>query len=341
MRILILGGTVFLGRHLVEAALAQGHEITLFTRGISNPELFPEVERLHGNRMDGDEEGLALLRRRQWDAVIDTSGYVPRIVRASAQALASSVGLYAFISTISVYASTRQPGQDESAPVGTLTDSSVEEVTGETYGPLKALCEQAVETAVPARALIIRPGLIVGPHDPTDRFTYWPHRAARGGEIVAPGDPSTSVQFIDARDLAEWILHMVERGETGVYNATGPNEPITMWDVLDTCRAVSGADAHITWMEDRFLLDAGIAPWTEMPLWIPASAPDAPGFSAIDCRRAQASGLTTRPLADTARATLEWVATQPAGHHWRAGITSEREAELLAAWRQRPHEPDH
>lgn len=339
MRILILGGTVFLGRHLVEAALAQGHEITLFTRGISNPELFPEVERLHGDRMDGDE-GLALLRKRQWDVVIDTSGYIPRIVRASAQALANSVGLYAFVSTISVYASTSQPGQDESAAVGILADPSVEEVTGETYGPLKALCEQAVETATPGHALIIRPGLIVGPHDPTDRFTYWPHRAARGGEIAAPGDPSTPVQFIDARDLAAWILRMVERGETGVYNATGPNDPITMGGVLDTCRVVSGADARITWIEDQFLLDAGIAPWTEMPLWIPSSDPDAPGFSAIDCRRAQAAGLTTRPLADTAQATLEWAATRPADHHWRAGITSAHEAEVLASWRQRRHEPD-
>ena len=189
MNLLILGGTVFLGRHLVEAALARGHAVTLFNRGQHNPDLFPEVERLRGDR-DGD---LQALEGRRWDAVVDTCGYVPRVVRASAEMLAPNVDHYTFISSISVYADTSKPGIDEQAPVGTLDDPTTEEVTGESYGPLKALCEQAAEAAMPGRVLNIRPGLIVGPHDPTDRFTYWVRRVAEGGEVLAPGNPHAPV----------------------------------------------------------------------------------------------------------------------------------------------------
>jgi nucleoside-diphosphate-sugar epimerase len=329
MKILVLGGTIFLGRHLVEAALARGHGVTLFNRGQHNPDLFPDVEKLRGDRT-GD---LDALRGRKWDAVVDTCGYVPRVVRASAQRLAEAVGHYTFISSISVYPSLPTPGMDESAPTGTLADESIEEVTGETYGPLKALCEQAAEAAMPGQVLNVRAGLLVSPSDPSDRFTYWPHRIAQGGDVLAPGTPVGRAQFIDARDLAEWIVRMAESGGTGVYNATGPGEPLTMGQLLDDCRAVSGSDATLIWVDEEFLLTAGAAPWSELPLWVPAREADMAGFSAVSCAKAIAAGLTFRPLADTIRDTLAWDATRPAVPELRAGLKPEREAELLAAWR--------
>jgi 2'-hydroxyisoflavone reductase len=328
MKLLILGGTVFLGRHLVEAALAQGHEVTLFNRGQHNPDLFPAIEKLRGDR-DGD---LTALQGRRWDAAIDTCGYVPRVVRASADLLAGAVDRYIFISSISVYDESNAPGMDESAAVGTLQDESVEEITGETYGPLKALCERAVQDALPGGALVIRPGLIVGPHDPTDRFTYWPHRVAQGGEVLAPGRPGHPVQVIDVRDLAEWTLPMVQAGETGVYNATGPDYVLTMGALLDICQAVSGGDATFTWIDERYLLDQGVQPWSELPLWIPE---DQDTLSTTDVRRAIAAGLTFCPIAQTVADTLDWAATRPADHAWRAGLDREREQTLLQAWRQR------
>jgi 2'-hydroxyisoflavone reductase len=332
MKILIIGGTVFLGRHLVDAALARGHTVTLFNRGQHNPELYPEVEKLRGDR-DG---GLDALRDRQWDVVIDTCGYVPRVVRASANLLAGAVERYAFISSISVYPQFPEPGMDESAPVGTLADPSIEKVTGESYGPLKALCEQAVEAALSGRTLVIRPGLIVGPHDPTDRFTYWPHRVSRGGEVLAPGRPDRHVQVIDVRDLAEWTIAMVEGRQTGVFNATGPATPLLFDDVLEVSRTVSGADARITWVSEAFLAEREVGPWIELPLWIPESDPDTRGFSDVSVARAIEAGLRFRPLADTVRDTLAWVAERPEGHTWRAGLAAEREAELLAAWHALP-----
>src|SRR5262249_55921530 len=244
MKLLILGGTIFLGRYLVEAALAAGHDVTLFNRGQHNPELYPEVEKLRGDR-DG---GLAALRGRRWDAVVDTSGYLPRVARASAELLADAVDHYTFISSISVYPHFRSLGTDESAPVDTLDDPNIEEVTGETYGPLKALCEQAAEQALPGRTLVIRPGLIVGPHDYSDRFTYWVRRVAQGGEVLAPERPDWHTQIIDVRDLAEWTLRMAERRLVGVYNATGPAYDLSFGQLLDTCRAVSGSDARFTWV---------------------------------------------------------------------------------------------
>jgi 2'-hydroxyisoflavone reductase len=330
MRLLILGGTVFVGRALVEAAQERGHQVTLFNRGQHNPDLFPDVERLRGDR-DGD---LAALRGRTWDAVIDTCGYVPRIVRQSAELLADAVGHYTFISSISVYSDLSQVGMDESSPVGRLEDETTETVDGDTYGPLKVLCEQAAEQALPGRALTLRPGLIVGPHDPSDRFTYWPVRVAKGGDVLAPGNPDYPIQIIDARDLAEWNVRMVEAGRTGVYNATGPDYALTMGRLLDECRAVSGSDARFVWASQEFLKEAGVQPWTEMTLWVPEE-PDTAGFSAVNCGKAFAAGLTIRPLADTIRATLAWDATRPADAERRAGLKPEREAELLQAWRSR------
>ncbi len=326
MKLLFLGGTVFLGRHTVDAALARGHTVTLFNRGEHNPELFPEVEKLRGNR-DG---GLDVLQGREWDAVIDPSGYVPRIVGASARLLAGQAGHYTFISTVSVYKLPYDGIIDENAPVETLPadKEDTEEITGETYGALKVLSEQAAEQAFPGHTLTIRPGLIVGPHDPSDRFTYWPARVARGGEVLAPKPPDRHVQIIDVRDLAEWTIRLVEAGATGTYNATGPQQPLTMGTLLEECRAVTGSDARFTWVDESILLEHKVEPFTELSLWVPSEYKD---FDRFNVAKAFGSGLTTRPLADTIRATLEWEATRPADQPRRNGLKSEREAELLQA----------
>ena len=328
MKILILGGTIFVGRHLVEIALARGHQVTLFNRGQSNPDLFPQVETIIGDR-DGGLEGLS---GRRWDAVIDPSGYFPRLVRASAEFLAEVVDHYTFISSISAYADAKKIGIDENYPTATMDDETVEEVTGDTYGPLKVLCEAAAEAAFPGRTLTVRPGLIVGPYDPTDRFTYWPCRIVQGGEVLAPAPPTFPVQIIDARDLASWTLDMVETWRTGVYNATGPEHPLTMGEVLETCQSVIDTDAQITWVTEAFLLDQEVAPWTDLPLWIPVSDENFAGFSRVAVSKAVGAGLSFRPLAQTVADTLAWARTRPKDHEWRAGLRPEREAELLAKY---------
>ena len=331
MKLLLLGGPRFLGRAIINSALAHGHEITLFNRGKSNPDHYPELEKLIGDRGGN----LDALRGRQWDAVVDTCGYVPRVVRASAELLANAVEHYTFISSISAYASFRTPHFNESAPVGALKDEAIEEITNETYGPLKALCEQVAEAAMPGRVLNVRAGLLVGPHDPTDRFTYWPVRIARGGRVLAPGHPRFLTQFVDVRDLADWIVRMAGRRQTGVYNATGPESPLPLGDLLEICREVSESGAEFVWVEGSFLIDAGVSPWTELPLWILDSNADFAGFMQVDCRKAIGEGLTFRPLAETVRDTLEWASTRPDNWEWRAGLTAEKEAELLAAWENR------
>jgi 2'-hydroxyisoflavone reductase len=330
MNLLILGGTVFLGRHLVQAALSRGHRVTLFNRGQHNPDLFPDVERLHGDR-DG---GLDSLHGRGWDAVIDTCGYVPRIVRQSAELLSGAVGHYTFISSLSVFSDTSKIGITDTDAVSKLEDESVEELTGETYGPLKALCEQAVENAVPGRTLIIRPGLIVGPDDPSDRFTYWPHRIAAGGIVLAPGRPDETVQFIDVRDLAQWTIAMVERNETSIFNATGPEPPVTFGRLIEDCVNVSGGAADVTWIDETFLLAENVTPWVELPLWIPVETdPSDRGFSAFDCRKAVDAGLSFRSIKETIRDTLEWDSNRPSEGAFKNCLSRKREAELLAKWR--------
>jgi 2'-hydroxyisoflavone reductase len=326
MKLLILGGTIFLGRHLVEIARAHGHEITIFNRGQHNTELFQDVEKLRGDR-DG---GLDALKGGRWDAVIDTCGYVPRIVRDSAELLFRAVDHYTFVSSISVYADVSEPGLDEDAAVGKLEDESIEEVTGQTYGPLKALCEQAAAAAMPGRVLNVRPGLIVGPHDPTDRFTYWPHRLDRGGEVLAPEPPGAPVQVIDVRDLAEWTIEMVERRETGIYNATGPAYQLTMGEVLETSREAGGDDASLKWLSPRFLKAAEIEPWIDLPLWLPDEA--TAGMLAVNVDKAIGAGLKFRPLSQTVGDTLAWAKERPVDHEWRAGLKPEKEEEVLAAW---------
>ncbi len=327
LKLLILGGTRFLGRHLVESALTRAHEVTLFNRGQNNPDLFPEVEQLRGDR-DG---GLSTLQGRNWNAVIDTCGYVPRIVRASAEVLADSVDHYTFISSISVYADFSKPGMDENAPLGSMQNESVEEITNTTYGPLKALCERAADETMPGRVLTVRPGYIVGPHDPTDRFTYWPRRVAQGGKMVAPGRPDLPVQFIDVRDLAEWIVRMVENRQPGSYNATGPDYTLTMQRLLETCKSVTGSDARFVWVSEEFLVEHEV----ELPIWVPDSEI---GGATVNCEKAIAAGLTFRPLAETIKATLSWYATRPPDLERLAGLKPEQEAQLLKAWGN--HEPE-
>ena len=327
MKLLVLGGTKFLGRHAVDAALARGHEVTIFTRGRINPDLFPEIERLRGDR-DG---GLGVLAGRSWDAVIDTSAYVPRLARASAEALRDAVERYVFISTISVYPEFSKVGITEDDPVGTMEDETIEEIGGQFYGPLKALCERAVQETMPGKAIIIRPGLIVGPHNPTNRFTYWPTRVARGGEVLVPRSFDWPTQIIDARDLGAWAVTMAESGAPGVYNATGPERPLTFGEVFAACRDVAQSDAHPVIVSEEFLLVSKVGPWMELPLWIP-DAPENAGFAAIDCRRALAAGLTFRPLAETVRDTLAWDRALPGDAPRSAGLEQAREAELLERW---------
>ena len=323
MRILVLGGTQFLGRALVEAALARGDEVTLFNRGRTRPELFPEVERRVGDR-DG---GLDALREGEWDVVVDTSGYVPRVVRASAELLAGRVGRYVFVSSISAYADLSRPGVAEDAPVAELAEET-EDYRSEAYGPLKALCEDAVRELYGERATVVRPGLIVGPWDPTGRFTYWPVRVAEGGEVLAPEPREAPVQVIDVRDLAEWILRL---DRPGTFNATGPQPPLTVERVLEECRAVSGGDARFVWAPAEWLVEREVGEWMELPLWL--SDPAYAGMMHVDVSRALAAGLELRPLAETIADTLAWVRRGEAPTDPPAGMKRDRERELLDSLR--------
>jgi 2'-hydroxyisoflavone reductase len=332
LRILILGGTRFLGVHQVEYALERGHAVTLFNRGRTNPELFPNVEKLVGDRNDD----LAALEGGEWDVVIDNSSSIPRWVRQSAQLLQGSARQYIFTSSISAFADFSTAGMDETAPVGTLEDPTIEEITGETYGPLKALCEAEAERAFPGRATIVRPGLIVGPRDNTDRFTYWPVRIDRGGEVMAPGDGTDPVQFVDGRDLGAWMIRLAEEGHTGVYNATGPASRMTMSGMLEGIREATGSDATFTWVSAEFLEEHEVQPWVQMTVWVPGSG-EFMGLAQVNCEKAIAAGLAFRPLADTARDTLAWWKTLPAERREepRAGCPPELETKVLTAWNAR------
>jgi 2'-hydroxyisoflavone reductase len=320
MRLLVLGGTQFLGRAVVEEALAAGHEVTTFTRGRTNPGLFPAVERLHGDR-DRDLDALA---GRSWDAVVDTSGYVPHVVRGSAELLSDAVGLYLFVSSVSVYADYREP-RSEDDPLEELGEHPVDRLLEDyaNYGALKALCEQEVADVYADRALLVRPGLIVGPHDPTDRFTYWPRRVERGGPVLAPAPPEQPVQMIDVRDLAGWMVRMAEARSPGVFNATSPPRALTFGSMLEACGA-----RDVVWVDEGFLLEHGVEGWSDVPCWVPSTSSDFASFQLVDVSRAVAAGLSFRPLSETARDVPEWTGN--------AGLTPEREAELLEAWEAAP-----
>lgn len=356
MKILVLGGTGFLGPHFVEAARANGHQLTLFNRGKSNPtrfsgEEFKDIEQLRGDR----KTDLAVLEgERRWDAVLDTSAYFPGDVTRSAELLAPRVGQYVIISSISVYADNSTPGADETAAVATLAGAeNATEISGENYGPLKALSEQAAQRALRGRTTVIRPGLIVGPGDPTDRFTYWPARAARGGEILAPGTPADPTQVIDVRDLARFILLTIEQRRYDVFNADATPGSITMGALLAACQK-AGTDANdiqcirapcpqppeasstLTWVPADFLEAQKVGAWQDMPAWIPPTGEYA-GFGRRSTERAQAAGLSCRPLQATVDDTLQWWLSLPVERRAKpkAGIAPAREAEVLAAWHAR------
>ena len=322
MKLLVLGGTKFLGRAVVDAALAAGHDVTLFNRGVTNPGLYPDVERIAGDRT-GD---LSALQGRHWDVVVDTSGYVPGVVHGTVEAL-RDVGRYCFVSSVSAYADFGGPLHEGDAEAE-LGDHPADELLSDfaNYGALKAMCEQVVREAFGERALVARPGLIVGPYDPTGRFTYWPHRAARGGEVLAPGPPDRTVQFVDVRDLGEWIVSACSRDLEGTFNLTHPGRS---WnELLEACRSETGSDAAITWVDDGFLVEEGVGEWMELPLWI--ADPDWIGTHMADVSRAVGAGLAFRPLAETVRDTLALAETTEA-----AGLAPAREAELLERWHAR------
>lgn len=338
LRILVLGGTGFIGPHTIRYALERGHTVSMFNRGRSAPDLFPEVERLIGDRNDD----LTALEGREWDVVIDNHATNPRWVRDSAQLLSGSVGHYVFISTLSVYADNSTIGTDEDDPTfyrdGVDLDTEADDLD---YGTAKSIAESEAERAFPGRTTVIRPGLIVGPGDRTDRFSYWPIRVQQGGEVMAPGDGTDPTQFIDARDLTAFVVRTAEeaveadRGSITI-NAVGPAEPMPMRDVLEGCREVTGSDATFTWVPADFLAEHQVRPWSHMPIWVPPT-PETAGFSQFSNARALERGMTFRPMADTVRDLLEWHATRPEEERLRlrSGISREREAEVLEAWHAR------
>lgn len=358
--LLILGGTGFLGPAIIEAAKARGHRVTIFNRGVTEKRkgiAIDGVEKLVGDRDPNKGEGLKALEGKKFDVVFDDCGYVPRIVKASAELLAPNVAQYVYISSISAYKDNSKAGSDESADVAVMADPTIESMgdSFENYGPLKALCEAAAEKAMPGRVANVRPGFIVGPGDPTDRFTYWPVRIAKGGEVLVPGTPDDPVQFIDVRDLAAWLVHLAETNTTGLFNATGPDKPLNMRAFVEACKTVSKSDATFTWADVKFLSENQVGDGG-FPIWVPAEGETA-GFHTWKIDRALKAGLTFRPLAQTIADTLAWYplelkrreeATkrliaeaeekkQPAPNvpDWsklRAGIAMEDEAKLLAAW---------
>ena len=332
--ILILGGTGFTGPYQVRYALSRGHKVTTFNRGKTHPgELPNEVEQLVGDR-NGQ---LDALKNRQWDVVIDNPTTLPKWVRDTAQILKGNVAHYVFISTISVYGEVKT-GPDENAPTEKYEGDDPYKETLEamkaggykTYGPLKALSEREADKWFPGKTLIIRPGLIVGPRDQTDRFTYWPVRIDRGGEVLAPGSPDDPVQFIDARDLAEWTIRMVENRETGIYNATGPAKALGIGGMLDGIKPALKSDATFTWVTEDFLTQQKVEPWSDMPVWTGKES----GVARAKIDHALSEGLTFRPLAETARDTLAWFKSLPQDRQskMRAGLTPDREAEVLTVW---------
>jgi len=354
-RILILGGTGFIGPKTVEAALARGHSVTIFNRGKREkfvPFEFKDVEHLYGNRdpllpaddergpdkqllrPDGSPKGLEQLKGKSWDAVIDNSGYYPRMVKASAELLAPNAKQYIFISSISAYAANKTPGADETAELATVADPAVEDMGPgfQNYGGLKVLCEQAAQAAFPKGATIVRPGYIVGPGDPTDRFTYWPVRIGRGGEALAPGTPADPTEWIDARDLGAWLVKLVEDGTTGTFNAVGPDKPAKWGDVLAACTAASKTPATLTWIPADWLEKNGQGGEDGFPIWAPPSG-DTAGFHTWSNERARKAGLTFRPVADTVKDTLAWY---PKEVERRIKVTRELEEKAKAEGKEPP-----
>ncbi len=331
MNVLVLGGTGFLGPEVVEELIARKHKVTIFNRGRTNPGLFPDVEKLQGDRRDN----LTALENRSWDVVIDVHASHAKWVKASCELLKKTCKVYVFVSTISVFNDYSKPGIAEDGPTFPMNPELDKEdrISNATYGPQKVRCEALVREHFPQTATIVRPGLIVGPSDPTDRFTYWPVRVDRGGEVLAPEPKDSTVQFVDARDLGAFIAQLVTDGHVGTYNATGPGSPLSMAEFLYGCRAATTSDVKFTWVDSQFLLDNKVGPFMEMPLWVPGD--EMVGFMKIDCSKAMSVGLKFRPLAETARDTIAWAKTRPAEHKWGAGLNAEKEKTVLAAWHAR------
>jgi len=325
LRILVIGGSRFLGPHLVDALRLRGHSVTLFNRGRVAPIPPAGVELVAGDR----ERDLSMIADQPFDAVIDTCGFVPRIVRLALDALANNVSHYTFVSTMSVYADPLRGTRGESEPLAQLEVAGTEQVTNETYGPLKALCEAEVVRAMDGRALVVRPGLIVGPLDPTDRFTYWPHRFALGGDVLVPGSREHHISFIDVRDLAGFIADGVQAGLTGTYNASGDPVTLTMGSLVDACVAAANAGSRPVWVDEQYLADNAVEPWSDLPVWLP---PDSDSLMWASSARAVDAGLHYRPLVDTVEATLAWTRDQGLERTLKAGLTRERERDLLARY---------
>ncbi|NLP53135.1 SDR family oxidoreductase [Bacillus sp. RO1] len=342
MKILVIGGTRFLGRFIVEEALKQGHEVTMFNRG-NHLDLFPQVECIVGDR----NKDLSLLEAGKWDVAIDTCGYTPKALAESTRILADKVEHYTFISSISVYKDWIPPNIKEDYPVQSLTEKEIEEIGYGTqeqinahYGALKAESERAAEKNMPNKVLHVRSGLLVGPHDYSDRFSYWVNRVAQGGEVLAPGRKEREIQYIDARDMALWILKMADEKITGTFNVTGPTPPATMEGYLSTCKQVSASDAEFIWADESFLLEQQVAPWTEMPLWIPEEHPLVEGSdpwrgaSSINIEKALEHRLEVRPLEETVRDVLDFESSRK-DEERKAGIHKEKEQNVLNAWKTR------
>lgn len=329
MRILMLGGTGFVGRHITESVLDGGHDVTIFNRGQTNPDLFPGATRLTGDRGTGD---LAALSGGEWDAVIDVNAYVPRRVQESIDVLDGRVGHYTFISTVSVYAPAPSGPLTETAPLARLddADAGTEEVTGATYGPLKVACEEVAQEAFPGRCTIIRPGIVAGPHDPTDRFTYWVRRAARGGDIAVPARPDQPVQVVHARDQGDFVVRATAGGVVGAFNSVGPSHKMTLRTMVEACVSAAGSSADLIWLDEQFVAEHK-APF---PLYLPSAA-GVDGLFEASAAEAEAAGLHNRPIIDTAADTLGWDRRRDQSAMGPGTLTPEREAELLTAWRAR------
>jgi len=343
LKILVLGGTGLIGPPLVEYARARGHDVTLFNRGKTNTHLFPLMEKLKGDRNDDLSAIEAeIAKGRRWDVVIDNTASIPRWVTASAELLKGSVETYLYTSSISAYAEFETIGADESAPTAALSPEeeakvkTPKDITGENYGGLKARCEEEAHKAFPGRCIVVRPGLIVGPGDYSDRFTYWPVRVAKGGEVMAPGNPDDPVQFIDCRDLGEWFIRLVEHKNYDTFNGVGPRSPMSIGGMLHGMRATVDNDIRFTWVDADFLSQHKVQPWMEMTVWVPPVGEEA-GFSTASIEKAKAAGLTFRPLAETTGANLEYWNSLPEERRAkpRAGLAADKEVAVLAAWHKR------
>lgn len=335
LHVLVMGGTAFLGPHCVEQLLARGHKVTLFNRGKTNPGLFPDLEKLVGDRRND----VKALEGRKFDAVLDTNGYFPRFVKTPLEVLKANIGHYVFVSTVSVYARMGEIDIDESSEVLEISAEDAEKAAdsgriGADYGPLKVACERAAEELMPGKVTVVRPGLIVGPDDPTDRFTYWPARIAEGGEVIAPGKPEWEIQIVDVRDVAGFCVLALEKQLAGTFNVDGLEKPVPMGTVLDACVEVSKSDAKLTWVDHTFLAEHDVQAWRDLPAWFPP-AEGKDRVASVSCKKAIDAGLTFLPIQETVRGALEFHRKRPEGQKPRWTLTREREAEVLKAWAER------